>query len=114
MGFTGANAVLWDMPDPASHQSSTIISTAPVEGRKYSPAVTIVTDDEVLTPCSASLETLLTDAGIKYNTTSLSKCDSTNRVCIVLCELARSILRNSGSNEYEAVKRVFLGSNGVL
>ncbi len=102
------------MPDPASHQSSTIISTVPVEGPKCSPAVTIVTDDEALTSCSASLKTLLTDAGIEYNVTNLSECDPTNRICIVLCELTRSVLRNPEPSEYEVVRRVFLESEGVL
>ena len=114
MGFTGANAILWDMPELGSHQSSTIISTTPVEGRKCFSAIAIVVDDNALTPCSAPLKKLLTDAGIEYNMTTLSECDPTNRICIVLCELTRSILRNPEPSEYEAARRVFFESNGVL
>lgn len=114
MGFTGDNSILWDMPDPASHQSSTIISTAPVKDRKHVPAVTIVTDDEALAPCSTFLKTLLTDARIECNVASLSECDPTNRICIVLCELTRSVLRNPEPSEFEATRHVFLDSNGVL
>jgi len=113
-GFTGADAILWDMPDPASHQSSTIISTAPLESRRYAPAVTIITDDEASTPCVGNLKSLLTDAGIEHDITRLSEYDPSNRVCIVLCELTRSILRNPELNDYEAARRVFLDSKGVL
>lgn len=112
--FTGANAILWDMSDPASHQSSTIISTAPVNSQECVPAVTIVTDDEALTPCSTELRSLLTAAHVECNVASLSECDPINRICIVLCELTRSVLRNPQPSEYEAARRVFLESSGVL
>lgn len=113
-GFRGANTIMWDMPDAASHQSSTIISTLPVESRINFPAVNIVTDDQALTPLSTELQSLLMNAGIDYNISSLSECDPRNRICIVLCELTRSVLRNPEPSNYEAIKRVFLESSGVL
>lgn len=113
-GFTGANAILWDMPDIASHHSSTIISTTPVCDREENLAVIIVNDDESTEPCSDHLVSLLADAGIEHNTTRLSECNPRNRVCVVLCELTHSVLRNPSLDGYEAIKRVFLESNGVL
>lgn len=113
-GFTGPTTTLWDMPDAASHQSSTIISTIPVESRKHLPAVNIVIDDQALTSWSTELQSLLTDAGVDCRISSLSECDPTNRICIVLCELTRSVLRNPEPSVYEAVRSVFLESSGVL
>ena len=102
------------MPDPASHHGSTIISTAPVENRKGALTITIVADADPSEPCSARLRSLLTNAGIEHNTASLSECDPRNRICVVLCELTRPVLRNPSPSDYEAVKRVFLESSGVL
>ena len=113
-GFTGADAVLLDMPDTASHHSSTIISTAPLESYKGAFAITIITDAEASEPCYAHLETLLTQAGVQHKTARLHECDPTNQVCVVLCELACPVLRSPLPDDYEAMKRVFLESSGVL
>ena len=113
-GFTGASNILWDMPDISSHEFSTIISTVPVEGPKQTPAITIVVNTDVSEPCSTHLQSLLASAGIEHNTACLSECDPRNRICVVLCELTHSVLRNPLSSDFEAVKRVFLESSGVL
>ncbi|KAL8902621.1 MAG: hypothetical protein Q9207_004534, partial [Kuettlingeria erythrocarpa] len=112
-GFTGANATLWDMPDPASHQISTIISTTPLEIKKKELAVAVVTDNDT-EPGTASLKSLLARANVDFVTTSLSDCNPKDQICLVLCELGRSVLRQPSAEEYEAVKRVFLESSGVL
>ncbi|KAK3169216.1 hypothetical protein OEA41_008599 [Lepraria neglecta] len=109
-GFTGANSILWDMPDPASHHGSTIISTAPVENRKGALPITIIADADTSEPYSARLRSLLINAGIEHNTASLSEYDPRNRIYIVLCELTRPTLRNPSPSDYEAVKRVTEGA----
>ena len=113
-GFTGASTTLWDMPDLLSHEFSTIIANVPVDSPKKSPAITIVVSPDVSETCSTHLQSLLAIAGIEYNTACLSECDPRNRICIVLCELTHSVLRNPLLSDYEAVKRVFLESSGVL
>ena len=113
-GFTGASTILWDMPDLLSHEFSTIIATVPVDSPKKFPAVTIVVNTDVSETCSTHLQSLLALAGIEHKTACLSKCDPRNRICIVLCELTYSVLRNPLPGDYEAVKRVFLESSGVL
>ena len=113
-GFTGANTILWDMPDLPSHECSTIISTVPVDGPKKTPAITIVINADSPEPCSAYLQSLLAYASIEHNTACLSECDPTNRICIILCELTHSVLRNPSPPEFEAVKRVLLEGSGVL
>ena len=113
-GFTGPSTILWDMPDLHSHVFSTIISTVPVNVHKKTPAITIVVNTDVLEPCAAHLQSLLVSAGIEHNSVCLSECDPKNRTCVVLCELTRSVLRNPVPGDFEAVKRVFLESSGVL
>lgn len=108
------NAILWDMPDPASHHCSTIISTAAVDGMKALPAVTIITETESPESCLDYLKKRLTDSGIQYNTSTLSECKPKGRLCIMLCEITCSVLRNPSPDNYDAVKRVFLESSGVL
>ena len=112
-GFTGANTFLWDMPDPDNHHCSTIIATVPVETRKMWPAITIVTDTVTSTPC-VDLQRLLARAGMEHQVATLSDCDPGNQICVVLCELTRSVLLNPSSEDFAATKRVFLESGGVL
>ena len=113
-GFTGPSTILWDMPDVPRHVFSTIISTLPVNVHKKTPAITIVVNTDVPEPCAAHLQSLLASAGIEHNNVCLSECNPRNRICVVLCELTRSVLRNPLPGDFEAVKRVFLESNGVL
>ena len=114
-GFTGVDAALWDMPDPGSHHSSTIISTATAGSKEKFPDITIVTDNHgAPVSCVDHLKGLLAGAGIEPNVSTLSECDPKNRVCIVLSELASSVLRNPVSSQYDAVKRIFIEGGGVL
>jgi len=113
-GFNRASAIVWDMPDPESHHSSTIVSTTPVKTRERWPAFTIVTDAEGSEPWLEHLEFLLARAGIEYNAASLTECDPRNRICIVLCELTRPLLRNPSPIDYASIKRIFLEGGGVL
>ena len=92
-GFTGANTVLWDMPDPASRHASTIISSSPRESPSRDLDVTVVTNSGETDPCAIALKSLLAQENISCATASL---------------------RNPSPGEYEGVKRVFLESNGVL
>ena len=102
------------MPDPASHHGSTIISTAKVEHEGNIPSVSIVVDNENPIPCLDHLTALLESAGGEYDITNLSEYVPTSKICVVLSELARSVLRNPSPGNYDAVKRVFLESGGVL
>lgn len=114
-GFTGLDVALWDMADPKSHHSSTIISTAITGGIDMFPNITIVTDDdEAPIPCVDHMNWLLAGAGIDFNTSTLSECDPRNRFCIVFSELASSVLRNPTSSQYDAIKRIFVEGGGVL
>ncbi|KAG8526399.1 putative secondary metabolism biosynthetic enzyme [Bacidia gigantensis] len=113
-GFTGANAILWDMPDPASHQSSTIISSTAVETSDIVEGVTIIVDEKNSEDYAIELQSLLMQEGIQCDIVGLLSYSPTDRICIVLYELSRSVLRNPDSTEYEAMRRVFLESNGVL
>ena len=112
-GFTGANTFLRDMPDPDNHHCSIIIATVPVENRKVWPTINIVTDTVTSAPC-VNLQRLLARAGIEHHVTSLSDCDPKNQICIVLCELTGSVLRNPSPRGFAAIKRIFLESDGVL
>ena len=112
-GFTGANAFLWDMPDLDSHHCSTIIATVPIENRKMWPAITIVTDTATSATC-VNLQRLLARAGMEHDVASLSDCNPSNRICIVMCELTRPVLRNPSPRDFAAIKRIFLESDGVL
>ena len=112
-GFTGANTFLWDMPDPDNHHCSIIIATVPTETRKMWPAITIVTDTVTSAPC-VNLQRLLASADMEHQVTRLSDCNPGNQICIVLCELTRSVLRNPLSGDFAATKRIFLESDGVL
>ena len=112
-GFTGANTFLWDMPDPDNHHNSVIIATVPVSSRKMWPAITIVTDTVVSAPC-VNLQGLLTRAGMEHHVTNLSDCNASNQICVVLCELARPVLRNPSPSDFAAMKRIFHDSDGVL
>ena len=112
-GFTGANTFLWDMPDPENHHNSVIIATVPVLSRKTWPAITIVTDTVDFAPC-INLQGLLARAGMEHYVTSLSDCNASNQICIVLCELVRPVLRNPSPSDFAAMKRIFHESDGVL
>ena len=112
-GFTGANSFLWDMPDPNNHHCSTIIAKSPEENRKMWPAITIVTDTATSAPC-VNLQRLLAHAGMEHDVASLSDCNPSNQICIVLCELTRPVLRNPSLRDFAAIKRIFLESDGVL
>ena len=113
-GFTGADAVLWDMPDPQSHFSSAIISTAATEIRKSIPPITVVMNTGTPEPSSDHLTNLLSLAKVDHTVTSLASCNPKDRILIVLDELTRSVLRNPTPDEYDAVRRIFLDSAGVL
>ena len=112
-GFTNPNIFLWDMPDPDNHHNSIIIATLPVRSRKMWPAITIVTDNVISAPC-INLQGLLARAGMEYHVSSLSDCDPSNQICIVLCELTRPVLRNPSPRDFTAIKRIFHESEGVL
>ena len=112
-GFTGANTFLWDMPDLGNHHCSVIIATVPVENRKTWPAITIVTDTATSAPC-VSLQRLLVRAGMEHDVASLTDCNPSNQICIVMCELTRPVLRNPSPRDFAAIKRIFLESDGVL
>ena len=112
-GFTGENTFLWDMPDPENHHCSVIVATVPVENRKTWPAITIVTDTETSAPF-VNLQNLLARAGLEHHVASLSDCIPNNHICIVLCELTSSVLRNPSPSDFDAIKRIFLESAGVL
>ena len=114
-GFTGVDVALWDMDDPRSHHISTIISTATTGSNDVFPSITIITDDhEAPISCVDHVKRLLADAEIDFNTSSLSKCDPGNRLCVVFSELASSVLRNPMSSQYDAIKRIFIEGGGVL
>lgn len=113
-GFSGTDAVLWDMPDAASHHSSTIISTIKVDLQQELPLINIVTDPEYPGPYFDHLKAMLASMGVESNVTSLFECDPVDRVCIVLGECPQSVLRNPSPSDYESIKRVFLNAAGVL
>ena len=113
-GFSGAETILWDVPDSASHHSSAIISTATAEWRRSFPSITVVVDAGTPDSCVEHVKHLLASAGVEHETADLSKCDPGNQFCIVLTELTRSVLRRPSQNDYDAVKRIFLEGAGVL
>lgn len=113
-GFTGANAILWDTDDIATHQGSAIISTTEEAKHEDWPLVTIVTDYEMSPLYVQHLQLLLDRASIQHLTRSLHDCEPADRFCIVLSELEQPMLRNPSPENYSAIKRIFLNGAGVL
>jgi NADPH:quinone reductase-like Zn-dependent oxidoreductase len=112
--FTGLNAVLWDTPDTENHHSSTMISTATSKTVPTLSEVTIITESPSPEPCVDHLRGLLRDVGVRSKVASITGCDPANQVCIVLSELAHSVLRNPSPAQFRAIKRIFLEGAGAL
>jgi NADPH:quinone reductase-like Zn-dependent oxidoreductase len=112
--FTGLNAVLWDTPDLENHHSSTMISTAASKTVPTFSEVTIITESSPPEPCVDHLGSLLRDVGVRFKVASLAGCDPANQVCIVLSELAHSVLRNPSPTQFHAIKRIFFEGAGAL
>ena len=77
------------------------------------PRITIITDTVTSAPC-IELQSLLARAGMEHHVASLSDCNTSNQICIVLCELTDPVLRNPSPRDFAAIKRIFSESNGVL
>ena len=106
--------MLWDMPDEENHHGSAIIAAAEVEHVGALLPITIVTDEGDEEHCSHQLGLLLSQAGAEHSFTSLLNCGPTDRMLVVLSELKGSLLRKPSPGDYDAVKRIFLKSAGVL
>ena len=113
-GFSGADAILWDVPDITSHHSCMISSTLTKENRKRLGPVTVISNDEGPDTCLNQLVSTLALADVEHNSTKLSKCNPEDQICVVLSDCTRCALRNPSLEDYEAIKRIFLNSAGVL
>ena len=76
--------------------------------------MTVVIYNDDFTSCMIKISSILTNVNIEYNVISFTQCDSRKKICIVLCELARSALWNLTLNEYESARRIFLENNEIL
>ncbi|KAK9350529.1 hypothetical protein V1523DRAFT_428941 [Lipomyces doorenjongii] len=112
--FTGTKAVLWDTPDLENHHSSTIISTAALESVSSLPEVIILTECSLPDPCADQLTRLLSCIGVTSKLADITEHDLSNKLCIVLSSRTHCILRNPSPSQYDAIKRIFLKSAGVL
>jgi acyl transferase domain-containing protein/NADPH:quinone reductase-like Zn-dependent oxidoreductase len=113
--FNGLDATLWDTPDAESHHSSTMIATARAEdAAHFERNVTIVTEAGARDPCVEELQGLLGTLGINTKVSNLISIQPENQVCVVMSELTDSVLRNPTSEEFLAMKSIFLQSAGVL
>jgi NADPH:quinone reductase-like Zn-dependent oxidoreductase/NAD(P)-dependent dehydrogenase (short-subunit alcohol dehydrogenase family) len=112
--FTGTKASLWDMSDLESHHSSTIISTAALEPVSCLSEVIILTESSLPDPCADQLTRLLSSIGVASKLADITEHDLNNKLCIVLSSRTRCILRNPTTSQYDAIKRIFLKSAGVL
>jgi NADPH:quinone reductase-like Zn-dependent oxidoreductase len=92
-----------------------MISTAKTESASTFPyEVAIVTESSRPEPWVGRLGGLLRDLEVSSRTSSLGNCDPKGEVCIVLSELESPILRNLSPDAFQATKRIFLQSAGVL
>ncbi|KAK9490612.1 hypothetical protein V1508DRAFT_424315, partial [Lipomyces doorenjongii] len=112
--FTGTKAVLWDTPDLENHHSSTVISTAALEPVSSLPEVIILTECSLPDPCADQLTRLLSSIGVTSKLADITEHDLSNKLCIVLSSRTHCILRNPSRSQYDAIKRIFLKSAGVL
>ncbi|KAK9238572.1 hypothetical protein V1525DRAFT_387470 [Lipomyces kononenkoae] len=112
--FTGTKAVLWDTTDPESHHSSTIISTAARESVSFLPEVIILRESSLPDPCAYQLMSHLSSIGVTSKLADITEHDLSNKLCIVLTSRTHCILRNPSPSQYDAIKRIFLKSAGVL
>ena len=114
-GFTGIDVSLWDMPDAQDHYISAMISKAkPEAAPKFIPGITILTESSDLESCVGDLVRSLAEVDVSSNVTNFADCDPKGQVCIVLSELTQSKLRNPPPAVFNAVKKIFLESAGVL
>jgi hypothetical protein len=112
--FTGTKAALWDMPDLENHHSSTIISTAALESVSSLPEVIILTESSLPDPCADQLTRLLSSIGVAAKLAGITEQDLNNKLCVVINSSTHCILRNPSPSQYDAIKRIFLKSAGVL
>jgi NADPH:quinone reductase-like Zn-dependent oxidoreductase len=102
------------MPDLENHHCSTMISTAALEPASSLPEVIIITESLSSVPCAHQLTRLLGSIGVATKLADITEYDLDNKLCVVLASRTNSILRNPLPTQFDAIKRIFLKSGGVL
>nr|QTE76000.1 ScyPKS [Scytalidium album] len=112
--FSGLELVVWDTPDEPEHQSSMMVATALHKETIKTPDVLVVAEED---DCGVSVTHLLerlADLKINFEVIPFAQAKPTGKVCIVLSELAKSILSDPSKEEFETTKDIFIESGGVL
>ncbi|KAL9093844.1 MAG: hypothetical protein Q9165_003767 [Trypethelium subeluteriae] len=114
-GFTGVDTSIWDTPDISAHHESVLISRARIEKEiQSSPQVVLVSDGEVSFNAAQHLASELKKPVETVSTSRLAELDPSGKICVILNELDKSLLRNPDSEEFEVVKKVFSEADGII
>ncbi|KAL9069652.1 MAG: hypothetical protein Q9157_006092 [Trypethelium eluteriae] len=114
-GFTGVDTSIWDTPDLSAHHESVLISRARVEKEAQSPPqVVLVSDGEVSSNAAQHLANELKKPVETVSTSRLAELDPSGKICVILNELDKSVLRDPNSDEFEMVKKVFSEADGII
>ncbi|KAL1970796.1 hypothetical protein VTN77DRAFT_2630 [Rasamsonia byssochlamydoides] len=115
--FSGVDICLRDFPNEADYLYSVMVSTAVEDAEsRYPDAVIIDTCRQSYVSAEYLQNSLQTSCGIKSELFNLDAPTQTyhNKVCIVLDELRRPILRGADSAKYERIRQVISSSKGVI